>query len=155
MKSEIFGWKAEIIVVEWLQVKRISHSGRKLHSLPRMTISINTHHLIGDVLPSLWQIYFCFSFSMRVHVNCSSLLSIGTIESNRSTDPDRSIARKQIQRTHGLRKKTCFIHTILGDRLTVIVRCTVYKIKSYANVITIERSFESTVNDKKKNCSYR
>lgn len=81
-----------------------------------------THHFIGDVLPSLWQIYFCFSFSMRVHVNCSSLFSIGRIEWNRSTDPDRSIAaRKQIQRTHGLPKKTCFIHTILGDRLTVIV----------------------------------
>lgn len=91
---------------------------------------------------SLWQIYFCLSFSMRVHVNCSSLFSIETIESNRSTDPDRSIARKQIQRTHGLRKKTCFIHTILAERLTVI-----------ANVITIGRSFDrlSTI----KNCSYR
>lgn len=142
IKSETFSCKAEIIVVEWLQVEAISHLGRKFHSLPRMTISTNTHHFIGDVLPSLWQIYFCFSFSMRVHVNCSSLFSIETIESNRSTDPDRSIARKQIQRTHGLRKKTCFIHTILADRLTVI-----------ANVITIGRSFDrlSTI----KNCSYR
>lgn len=55
IRSEIFSWKAEIIIVEWLQVekKTISHLGRKFHSLPRMTISTDTHRFIGDVLPSL------------------------------------------------------------------------------------------------------